>query len=236
MSNYYEEHFGTVGQAVEGVELALIDVPEKELYVHLHGEGELVARGENITPGYWQAEEETKAIKVGGWLRTGDVGHIDDDGNVWITGRSKYVIVLDSGEKVHPDEIEEKIARSPVIEDIVVIGRKVRGKTQVSAVIYPNRDEVLARLDGAHITEATVRAVVKDEIDANEADVAAYKRTTDFMLTTPHSPRPGARKVCAARRRSYGFDLRRWEPGGAAGRRGIPGRRGGRGAGVGIAD
>lgn len=213
MSNYYEEHFGTVGQAVEGVELALIDVPEKELYVHLHGEGEMVARGENITPGYWQAEEETKAIKVGGWLRTGDVGHIDDEGNVWITGRSKYVIVLESGEKVHPDEIEEKIARSPVIEDVVIIGRKVRGKTQVSAVIYPNRDEVLARLDGAHITEATVRAVVKDEIDANEADVAAYKRTTDFMLTdTPLPKTLGLRKVMRGQvAESYSFDLRHWE-------------------------
>ena len=91
---------------------ALIDVPEKELYVHLHGEGELVARGDNITPGYWQSEEATRAQKVGEWLRTGDVGHLDDEGNIWITGRSKYVIVLDSGEKVHPDEVEEKLRRS----------------------------------------------------------------------------------------------------------------------------
>ena len=45
------------------------------------------------------------AQKVGEWLRTGDVGTLDDEGNIWITGRSKYVIVLDSGEKVHPDEV-----------------------------------------------------------------------------------------------------------------------------------
>lgn len=65
MSNYYEEHFGTVGPPVEGVEVALIDVPEKELYVHLHGEGELVARGDNISPGYWKAPEASEAAKAG---------------------------------------------------------------------------------------------------------------------------------------------------------------------------
>ncbi|MBI5283818.1 MAG: AMP-binding protein [Chloroflexi bacterium] len=213
MSNYYEDHFGAVGAALDGVEIALIDVPEKEIYVHLHGEGELIARGDNITPGYWKAEEETKALKVGGWLRTGDIGRIDDEGNVWITGRSKYVIVLDSGEKVHPDEIEEKIARSPVVEDVVVTGRNVRGKTQVGAVVYPNRDEVLARLAGAAPTAEAVHAIVKDEIDAHEADIAAYKRTTDLMLTdTPLPKTLGLRKIMRGQvAETCGFDPRRWE-------------------------
>ena len=157
MSNYFEEHFGTVGSAVDDVDISLIDVPEKELYVHLHGEGELVARGDNISPGYWKSEEATKASRVGEWFRTGDVGYIDDEGNVWITGRSKFVVVLDSGEKVHPDEIEAKLQRSPLIEDVALIGRKVRGKAQAWAVIYPNRDEVLARLGNEPATEDAVR-------------------------------------------------------------------------------
>jgi long-chain acyl-CoA synthetase len=212
MSNYYEEHLGTVGQALSGVEIGLIDVPEKELYVHLHGEGELVARGDNITPGYWKSEETTKSMKVGEWLRTGDVGHIDDDGNIWITGRSKFVIVLDSGEKVHPDEIEEKVARSPVVEDVVIAPHKVRGKSQAWAVVYPNRDEVLSRLGDVPVTEAAVRAVVKTEIDANEADVAAYKRTSDFMLSDVPLPKTVLRKIARGQiAESYTFDPRRWE-------------------------
>ena len=212
-SSYFEDHFGTVGPALDGVEIGLIDVPEKELYVHLHGEGELVARGDNITPGYWRAEEETRAIKVDGWLRTGDVGYIDDEGNVWITGRSKYVIVLDSGEKVHPDEIEEIITGGPVIEDIVVAGRKVRGKTQVSAVIYPNRDEVLSRLGGTPPTEEAVRAVVKAALDACLVDVAAYKRPTDFVLTDTPLPRTlGLRKIMRGQvAEIQNFDPRTWE-------------------------
>lgn len=213
MSNYYEEHFGAVGQAVPGVEIGLIDVPEKELYVHLHGEGELVARGENISPGYWKSEEATKASRVGEWLRTGDVGYIDDEGNVWITGRSKFVIVLDSGEKVHPDEIEEKLQRSPLIEDVALIGRKIRGKTQAWAVIYPNRDEALARLVNEPATEDALRRIVAAEIAANTNDVAAYKRPTDFMLTDIPLPRTKPlRKIARGQiADAYSFDPKQWE-------------------------
>jgi long-chain acyl-CoA synthetase len=211
MSNYYEERVGTVGQALKGVEVALIDVPEKELYVHLHGEGELIARGENITPGYWRSEDATGEAKLNEWLRTGDIGRIDEEGNVWITGRSKFVIVLDSGEKVHPDELEEKLARSPVIEDIVVTGKKLRGKTQVAAVVYPNRDAVLEQLGDAATPDA-VRGLVKEEIDRNEADVAAHKRTTDLVLTDTPLPKTALRKVMRGQlAESHTFELDTWE-------------------------
>lgn len=211
-SNYYEDRLGTVGPALDGVEVALIDVPEKELYVHLHGEGELVARGDNIMPGYWQAEEATEAAKVGEWLRTGDVGRIDAEGNIWITGRSKFVIVLDSGEKVHPDEVEEKIERSPVIEDIAVIGRKVRGKTQAWAIVYPNRDAVLERLGDSAVDEETVRELVKVEMEKHEDDIAPYKRPVDFMLTDIPMPRTlPLRKLARGQiSDSYTFDPERW--------------------------
>ena len=211
MSNYYEEHIGTVGQPLEGIEIGMIDVPEKELYVHLHGEGELVARGDNITPGYWRSEDATKAAKVDEWLRTGDVGYLDAEGNVWITGRSKYVIVLDSGEKVHPDEVEEKLGRSPLFEDLAVVPRKVRGKTQVWAVIFPHRDEVLRRLGETSATEESVRALIKGEVDRHEATLAAYKRTTDFMLSDTPLPKTALRDIARGQiADSYAFDPQRW--------------------------
>jgi len=212
LSNYYEERMGSIGQAIEGVEIALIDVPEKELYVHLHGEGELIARGENITPGYWRSEEATQALKVGEWLRTGDIGRIDDEGNIWITGRSKFVIVLESGEKIYPDEVEEKLELAPAIQDIVVLGRKQRGKTQVMAVVYPNRDEVLKRIEGRQLSEAAVREIVEQGIRAQETNVAPFKRIVDFMLTDEPLPRTPIRKVMRGHiRESYSFDLATWE-------------------------
>jgi long-chain acyl-CoA synthetase len=211
MSNYYEENAGSIGQPLDGVEVGLIDVPEKELYVHLHGEGELVARGENITPGYWRSDEATADIKVGEWLRTGDIGRIDADGNIWITGRSKFVIVLDSGEKVYPDEVEEKLELSPVVQDIVVQGRKLRGKTQIAAVVYPNREAVLAALGDTPPSADAVREIVANGIRDQERDVAAFKRIVDFMLTDEPLPRTPIRKVMRGHiRETYGFDVERW--------------------------
>jgi long-chain acyl-CoA synthetase len=211
MSNYYEEHVGSIGQPLEGVEIGLIDVPEKELYVHLHGEGELVASGDNITPGYWRSDEATDDMKVGEWLRTGDIGRIDEDGNIWITGRSKFVIVLDSGEKVYPDEVEEKLELSPVVQDIVVQGRKLRGKTQIVAVVYPNREGVLTALGDAPLTADAVREIVAEGIRAQERDVASFKRILEFMLTDEPLPRTPIRKVMRGHiRDSYGFDVERW--------------------------
>jgi long-chain acyl-CoA synthetase len=209
LSNWYEDHFGSIGEAVEGVELALIDVPEKELYVHLHGQGEIIARGENITPGYWRGEEQTQAIKLGEWLRTGDIGRIDEDGQVWITGRSKFVIVLDSGEKVHPDEVEEKLERAAVVQDIAVMGRKVRGKTQIVAVVFPNRDEVLKRT--ADPSAEDVLELVREAIAAEERDTAQYKRVTDIRLVDEPLPRTPIRKVQRGSiQDQQRFDLQRW--------------------------
>ncbi|HEX5480048.1 MAG TPA: AMP-binding protein [Dehalococcoidia bacterium] len=211
MSNYYEERVGMVGQPLDGVEIQLIDVPEKELYVHLHGEGELVARGENITPGYWQSDEATRAQKVGEWLRTGDVGRFDDEGNIWITGRSKYVIVLDSGEKVHPDEIEEALASCELLEDVAVIPRKVRGKTQVAVVGYPNREAVLEKLMGRIPDPEELRTLVRDEIDRRQAKLASYKRVGDVTLTDTPLPKTALRKVARGQiAETYSFELDRW--------------------------
>jgi long-chain acyl-CoA synthetase len=216
LSNYYEDRAGSIGEPLEGVEIALIDVPEKELYVHLHGEGELIARGDNVSPGYWRAEEDTEASRVGEWLRTGDVGRIDDEGCVWITGRSKFVIVLDSGEKVHPDEVEEKLQRSTVVQDVVVLGRKRRGKTQVAAVVYPNRDEALGRL-GEDATPDDVRRLVEEEVASGQSDVAMYKRVVEVMLTDEPLPKTAIRKVMRGQiAETYSFEPVRWRESWAA--------------------
>ncbi len=214
MTNYYEERIGSVGQAVEDVDIALIDVPEKELYVHLHGQGELIARGPNIFPGYWKAPDETRAAKLGEWLRTGDVGRIDSEGNIYITGRSKFVIVLDSGEKVHPDEVEECVGRHPLIEDICVLGRKVRDKTVVSAVIYPNVEETKRALEqaGLKATEENIRSLVQTAVNERCATLAQYKRIVDFQLSDRPLPKTVLRKIARGLlKERYTFDVATWE-------------------------
>jgi long-chain acyl-CoA synthetase len=212
-SNYYEDQIGTVGQPLIGVEVKLIDVPEKEIYVHLHGEGELVVRGPNVFPGYWEAPDDTAAAKAGEWLRTGDLGHIDEEGNIWITGRSKYVIVLESGEKVVPDELEERFGRSELLQDICVRGRQQRNKTQVGVLIYPNVEAVTKRIKERSLPEndASVRALVQEELDREMRKLAPYKRVSDVMLSDEPLPKTAIQKVIRYQlREEYTFEYKKW--------------------------
>lgn len=220
-TKYYERQLGSVGKALPGIDVDLVDVPEKEIYVKLHDEGELIVRGDNVMPGYWKAEAETRAVKIGDWFRTGDVGRIDREGNVYITGRSKYIIVLESGEKIHPDEVEGKLQASPLIEDIAIVGRKTRGKTQVACIIYPNVSEVIRKLEAASqpVDESTLRATIQSEIDQLEEGLAPYKRPQEMLITDTPLPKIGAlRKVHREQlQESYPFDVKRWQESAAIG-------------------
>jgi long-chain acyl-CoA synthetase len=215
-STYYEEQCGSVGPPLPGVEVGMIDVPEKEIYVNLHGEGELVVRGPNVFAGYWKAEEATNAAKVGGWLRTGDLGRIDEEGNIWITGRSKYIIVLDSGEKVVPDELEEHYVGSEFIQDICVVPSHNR-KAQVGAIVYPNVDAVRTRLSDQKqpVTEAAVRSVVQEELERLAQELAPHKRIMDVTLTDAGLPKTALQDIARGQiKDSYSFDVKRWQESG----------------------
>jgi long-chain acyl-CoA synthetase len=151
---------------------------------------------------------------IGDWFRTGDVGRIDRQGNVYITGRSKYVIVLESGEKVHPDEVEGTLQASPVLEDVAVVGRKVRDKTQLFCIAYPNYAAASERIisAGQTLDEASLRALVETEIDSLEQGLAPYKRTVECLLADAPLPKTALRKIAREQlSESYPFDLKRWQ-------------------------
>ena len=213
-TNYYEKHAGSVGQAIPGVEVRMIDVPEKDIRVAVGGEGEVIARGENVFMGYWQAEDLTREAKLDGWLRTGDLGRIDDDGCIYLTGRSKYVIVLDSGEKVHPDEIEAKLSESDLLHDVCVLGRPGRdNKTQVAALIHPNVEVARGRAaqDGVELTEEALRRFVANDVERLGRDLAAYKRVSRVELTDAPLPKTPLQKVARGRLKdAYEFDFETW--------------------------
>jgi long-chain acyl-CoA synthetase len=214
LTNYYEKHAGSVGQAVPGVEVRLIDVPEKDIRVAAGGEGEVVARGDNVFMGYWQAEDLSREAKPDGWLHTGDLGRIEDDGNIYLTGRSKYVIVLDSGEKVHPDELEAKLSESDLLHDVCVLGRPGRdNKTQVAAVIHPNVEVARGRAaqSGVELSEETLRRWLTGDVERLGRDLAAYKRISRIELTDEPLPKTPLQKVARGRlEHAYEFDFQTW--------------------------
>lgn len=104
---------GSVGTAIPGVEMTLSDA------------GEILVRGPNVFPGYWQRPADTAKALEGGWFHTGDQGEVDANGNWRITGRLKNLIVLDSGHNVAPEPLEyELAARLPEAQQVVLVGNR----------------------------------------------------------------------------------------------------------------
>src|SRR5699024_1698319 len=97
---------GSVGRALPNIEIEIKDPDE-------HGVGEVIARGPNIMRGYLNQEEETKKALQDGWLYTGDLGTLDDKGNLTTVGGEKEVIITAGGKNVYPDELEDLYGKCP---------------------------------------------------------------------------------------------------------------------------
>ena len=102
---------GHVGPTIDGIEMQVGE------------ENELIVRGPNIFPGYWNREEETAAVLRGGWFHTGDQGEKNEHGNWRIVGRVKNLLILNSGHKIPPEPVEDKLAQLlPAAQQIILVG------------------------------------------------------------------------------------------------------------------
>ncbi len=116
---------GSVGIPVRGVEVSIGE------------DGEILARGPVVFPGYWKDPDETARALKDGWFGTGDAGRLDEDGYLWITGRIKDVIVTSGGKNVSPAEWENRIKFSPYIADAAVVGD---GRNCLTALVMIDRE------------------------------------------------------------------------------------------------
>jgi long-chain acyl-CoA synthetase len=146
-------------------------------------EGELLIRGPNVMKGYFRAPEQTAAVlSKDGWFRTGDMGSIDGDGFVWVKGRGSRTIVLSSGKKIAPEELEEKLLVSPGVREVVVYGE---GESRtVTAEIFSD------------LPETEVRAIVA----AVNQTLPVYKRIKRVVARRTPFPRTSSGKICYARK------------------------------------
>jgi long-chain acyl-CoA synthetase len=211
-TRYYERRAGSVGRPVPGVEVRLIDVPDKDIRVAEGGQGEVIVRGPNLFQGYWQSEDATSEARLDGWLRTGDLGRIDANGDIWLTGRSKYIIVLDSGEKVYPDEVEDKLRESDLLQDICIVSRPSsdgRERTLVTVVVYPALEA--SRALGIAGDVVALQQGVGAEVERLCRELAAYKRVTRVELSDSPLPKTPLLKVARGQiAAAYEFDFDRW--------------------------
>ena len=157
------------------------------------GVGEIIARGPNIMLGYYENEEATKACLTDGWFHTGDLGLIDRDGFVHITGRKKNVIVTKNGKNIYPEEIEYLLGRSPLIQECMVYGRAAEkdGELEVSADIFPNMEKMAEHLGEAAPSADKVYSAIDEVVRSVNKSLALYKyiryftvRDEEFVKTT----------------------------------------------------
>ncbi len=167
---------GSIGPAVPGVEMKI------------GTDGEILARGPTVFKGYWKAPALTAETVCDGWLHTGDVGRLDDDGFFWITGRIKDIIITAGGKNVSPAAIENRLKFSPHVSDAMVVGDRRRYLTAL-IVINPESVERFAQenrvpfSDFASLCAARqVRELIRAEIEAVNADLAPVEQVKDFRL------------------------------------------------------
>jgi len=113
-NKYYR--FGSVGVPIFESQVKIINPDE-------NGEGEILVKGDHVMLGYYNNPEATEAAFVDGWFNTGDIGKIDEDGFIFITGRKKNIIVLSNGKNVYPEEIETEFLKIPYVDEVVIFGR-----------------------------------------------------------------------------------------------------------------
>ena len=143
-------------------------------------DNELWVRGSGVMMGYYKMPEETKETLADGWLRTGDLGYVDEDGFVYLTGRKKNLIITKNGENVSPEELENKIGEHRLVKEILV--RESEGV--IEAEIFPDEDYMKKK----RIHE--VQSALQEVIDAYNQGAPAYKkvyrlkvRDTEFAKT-----------------------------------------------------
>jgi len=175
---------GSVGAVVDRGEIRIAD-PDGD------GIGEVLFRGPNVMMGYYNMPEETKqVIEEDGFMHTGDLGFVDPEGWLYLTGRKKNVIVTKLGENIYPEEIEDEILREPTIEDCIVFPYKVSGEETVAIQILPNAEELREALGhdpDERETLAHFQSLVRefnDGLPIFKRIRSVFVRREDFVRTT----------------------------------------------------
>ena len=188
--NMYKSRTGSIGVPMENVTVEIVNKDD-------NGIGELRAKGPNVMLGYYENEEETNKVLKDGWFYTGDLGYIDKDGFIFITGRQKNMIVLKNGKKIFPEEIETLVNRIDLIDECMVFGMPDevdKNDVKLSVKVVYNKDEVKQKYGDISFDE--LRDIIWDRIK-NEVNttVPRYKHIMNMMLTDKELIKTTTKKV-----------------------------------------
>ena len=159
------------GQVLKGFMDARIANPDAD------GVGEIQVRGENVMAGYYKNEQSTaESFTEDGWLRTGDLGIIDEDGFIYIKGRCKTMLLGPSGQNIYPEEIEAKINNMPYVLESLVLQKD----TRLVALVCPDFEAV----DADHLTQDQLEVIMEENRKLVNAELAAYEQINEVRVYT----------------------------------------------------
>lgn len=178
----------SIGMVIPSNEVEIRDIDSE-------GNGEITAKGPNIMLGYYRNSTATdETLTRDGWLLTGDIGYFDEDGYLYITGRKKFVIVTKGGKNVYPEEIEEKLTKSPLIEEALVFSPD---DAQIQALVFPQMEEAQKRIErmGEQVTPENIWLLLRHEIRNTNRELEPYKKIGHFAVRLEEFPKTTTRKI-----------------------------------------
>lgn len=160
---------GSVGKAVDRMEIKI------NLLNDGTKSGEILVRGANVMKGYYKNHDATKEVlDDDGWLHSGDVGYLDEEGNLYINGRIKNMILGPSGQNIYPEEIEAKLNVMPYVQESLAFSRN--GK--IVALVYPDME----RIDKEKISENDLKAIMEQNLKLLNAKLPAYSKVSEIKI------------------------------------------------------
>lgn len=171
----------SVGRPIPGVELKIDGSPK----------GEILVKGPNVMQGYYKDSETTQAVMKDGYFKTGDIGTLDSDGFLFISGRVKNIIVSSTGKKISPEELEDRLKTIPYIKEVCVVGRKQDGDERTVALIIPDAE----RLASANIPIEQTQSVIWESVKKINLTIADYKRVREIVLWNKEFPKTTTMKI-----------------------------------------
>ncbi|HEX5708998.1 MAG TPA: AMP-binding protein [Pyrinomonadaceae bacterium] len=172
----------SVGKPLPGVEIRIAEADSS-------GIGEVLARGANVMAGYYLNEDATKRALQNRWLYTGDLGRLDEEGNLYLVGRSKDIIVDTNGKNVYPDEIEDLYSDSPYVKELSVVGLADGLGEKVACLVVPDYDYDIS------LSRDQVRRKVEEHFRDVSTALPFFKRVKVLHFTDEELPRTATRKV-----------------------------------------
>lgn len=180
----------SVGLPIPNVEYKIAN-PNEE------GVGEIIVKGPNVMLGYYKNEEATKEVLKDGWFYTGDLGKIDENGYLYITGRSKSVIVTTNGKNIYPEELEYYLNEEEAIAEAIVLGveDKKSNDTIVKAKIFPNIEAIKEMLKVEMPTKEQIMDVITKCIQKINSKIPNYKHIKGFKIVDKELEKTTTQKI-----------------------------------------